>query len=139
MCAFFSVLILPVGSLGGRGPFVTFTFDDFHRSALTIGGAILEECGGRGTYYTAMGLLGGHDDYGEYFRSSDLRSLVDRGHELANHTYSHVAAGDVSLKNFSDRNRAMRRCSAGGPEEWCLKQLCLPLWQCDLDGKTKSR
>ena len=40
------------------GGVVSFTFDDFPRSAWSNGGAVLEEYDVRGTYYAAMGLAG---------------------------------------------------------------------------------
>ena len=43
--------------LGDRGPIVSFTFDDFPRTAATAGAAILESFGARGTFYTAAGLM----------------------------------------------------------------------------------
>lgn len=38
-------------------PTVSFTFDDFPKSALSAGGAILKQHGPRGTYYAVMGLM----------------------------------------------------------------------------------
>ena len=45
-------------AIAGRGPIISFTFDDFPRSALYTGGAILERFGLNGTYYAAFGLMG---------------------------------------------------------------------------------
>ncbi|MGZ6012840.1 MAG: hypothetical protein ACXWK0_13450, partial [Caulobacteraceae bacterium] len=39
-------------------PVVSFTFDDFPRSALTEGGGVLRERGWAGTYYAAGGFCG---------------------------------------------------------------------------------
>ena len=71
-------------------PIVSFTFDDFPRSALTVGGRILAEHGVRGTYYTAMGLLGQRTVVGDMFDGDDLDELVAAGHELACHTVGHT-------------------------------------------------
>jgi len=68
---------------------VSFTFDDFPRSAWVEGGAILERLGLRGTYYAAMGLAGGEDQLGPMFDFDDLRAAYARGHEIACHTFSH--------------------------------------------------
>jgi peptidoglycan/xylan/chitin deacetylase (PgdA/CDA1 family) len=78
--------------LGNRGPIVTFSFDDFPRSALTNGADIVERFGALATYYVAMGLMGTTNDLGEQFRCADLHSLVERGHEVASHTFSHFSA-----------------------------------------------
>ena len=93
----FNRRLVPTGT---HGPFVTFTFDDFPRTALTVGGSIIEGCRGRATYYAAMGLMGQKSENGEYFQSSDLQHLVHRGHELANHTFSHLSAWKASPTQF---------------------------------------
>jgi peptidoglycan/xylan/chitin deacetylase (PgdA/CDA1 family) len=89
------------GWIGGRehdahpsliwpGGVVSFSFDDFPRSALLAGGRILEDHGARGTYYAAADLTGTHDAAGLLFRSEDLRRAHERGHEIGCHTYSHL-------------------------------------------------
>jgi peptidoglycan/xylan/chitin deacetylase (PgdA/CDA1 family) len=92
-------------SLGNCGPLVSFTFDDFPRTALTVGGPILERYGARGTYYTAMGLMNmgsmnPSSEPGDLFRSEDLDALLERGHELASHTFSHLSSRSVSTEAF---------------------------------------
>ncbi len=71
------------------GGVVSFTFDDFPRSAWINGGAILEKFGKRGTYYAAMGLAGTAGDLGPMFDADDLCAAHVQGHEIACHTYSH--------------------------------------------------
>ena len=71
------------------GGVVSFTFDDFPRSAWLNGGAILEQLGKHGTYYAAMGLAGADSNLGKMFAPEDLRAAHARGHEIACHTYSH--------------------------------------------------
>ena len=86
--------------LGDFGPIVSFTFDDFPRTAYTTGGAILEQFGGRGTYYAAAGLMNTTNELGEQFRSEDIDSLLEKGHELASHTFSHISCRSVSEADF---------------------------------------
>jgi peptidoglycan/xylan/chitin deacetylase (PgdA/CDA1 family) len=86
--------------LPDRGPIVSFTFDDFPRSALEIGGEILKSYGGCGTYYAAIGLMGGVGELGEYFRPEDLKSLLADGHELGSHTFSHLSCRTSSFAAF---------------------------------------
>jgi peptidoglycan/xylan/chitin deacetylase (PgdA/CDA1 family) len=86
--------------LGNRGPIVSFTFDDFPRSALTIGGTILKRHGARGTYYAAAGLMNSVNHLGEQFRQEDLDSLLRDGHELASHTFAHISCRSVSSSAF---------------------------------------
>lgn len=86
--------------LGTSGPVVSFSFDDFPRSAYTVGGCILEGLGVRGTYYVAMGLINTTNRLGEQFRLEDLVSAAEKGHELASHTFSHLSSRQTSLANF---------------------------------------
>jgi peptidoglycan/xylan/chitin deacetylase (PgdA/CDA1 family) len=88
--------------LGPHGPIITFSFDDFPRTALTIGAEILERVGARATYYAAMSLMNTTNDLGEQFRDEDLGSVVDRGHELASHTFSHFSASRVGYDAFKN-------------------------------------
>jgi len=78
------------------GGVVSFTFDDFPRSAWINGGAILERYDRRGTYYTAMGLAGTANNLGPLFELEDLRAAHARGHEIACHTFSHRDCGRAS-------------------------------------------
>jgi peptidoglycan/xylan/chitin deacetylase (PgdA/CDA1 family) len=75
--------------IGWPGGIVSFTFDDFPRSAWVNGGATLEKYGCRGTYYTAMGLAGTANNLGPMFTLDDLRAAHAHGHEIACHTFSH--------------------------------------------------
>jgi len=71
-------------------PIISFTFDDFPRSALKVGGSILSEQGVRATYYASMGLMGKRSALGEMYDCEDLLSLVEQKHELACHTFNHL-------------------------------------------------
>lgn len=72
------------------GGVVSFTFDDFPKSALHHGGTILEKYEARGTYYTAAGLAGSEDEVGPMFDISDVQAAFARGHEIACHTRTHL-------------------------------------------------
>lgn len=86
--------------LGQKGPIVSFTFDDFPRSAFTAGAPILESFAARATYYVAMSLMKQKNALGEQFHREDLCALLERGHELGSHTFSHVSARKVSHREF---------------------------------------
>jgi peptidoglycan/xylan/chitin deacetylase (PgdA/CDA1 family) len=88
--------------LGSIGPVVSFTFDDFPRSAYTIGGKILKNFAARGTFYAAFGLMNTNNHCGDQFRLDDLAKLVDDKHELANHTFHHVSSRRTSVRTFVD-------------------------------------
>lgn len=87
--------------LGQLGPIISFSFDDFPRTAYSVGGSILEQFGARGTYYVAAGLMNS-DELGGQFHVDDLHSLVDKGHELASQTFRHSSSRSVSLPAFRD-------------------------------------
>ena len=87
-------------TVGLRKPIISFTFDDFPRSALLTGGAILEQFGLRGTYYASFGLMGRTAPTGEIFVPEDLSALVARGHELGCHTFAHCHSWDTKTKEF---------------------------------------
>lgn len=87
---------------GNTGPIVSFTFDDFPRTAYSAGAPILENFGARGTYYVAGGLMKRASDLGELFTAGDLLSLADRGHELGTQTFHHSSSRKLSLADFAD-------------------------------------
>jgi peptidoglycan/xylan/chitin deacetylase (PgdA/CDA1 family) len=72
-----------------RVPLISFTFDDFPRSALHTGGAILNSFGLAGTYYASLGLMGKQATSGTMFLPEDLPALLKQGHELGCHTFGH--------------------------------------------------
>ncbi len=90
-------------------PIISFTFDDFPESALTVGGTILESAGARGTYYTSLGLAGQITPTGKMFNLEQLSDLIARGHELGCHTYDHCPAWETDAREFEasvERNSA---------------------------------
>ena len=81
-------------------PIISFTFDDFPRSALHTGGAILERFGLKGTFYASFGLMGREAPTGPIFVREDLNALVARGHELGCHTFDHCHSWDTKTDVF---------------------------------------
>ena len=88
--------------LPAPGPFVSFAFDDFPRTAYTTGGSILKNHGIRATYYVALGLLNTITNVGEQFRMEDLQGVAADGHEVASHTFAHSSGRKVPLRTFRD-------------------------------------
>ena len=82
------------------GPTIAFTFDDFPRSSLLAGGAILETAGLAGTYFTSFGLMAQTTPTGEIFHREDLDRLTAGGHELGCHTYNHYPAWETEPKIY---------------------------------------
>lgn len=70
-------------------PLVSFTFDDFPRSAFLQAGPILGRYGLSGTYYVSLGLMGKQSPLGAMFQVEDLKELLRLGHELGCHTFNH--------------------------------------------------
>ena len=87
-------------NLAYRGGAVSFSFDDFPKSALATGGAILEKYGLRGTYYAALGLAGSDGNVGPIAELAEMREAHQRGHELACHTYSHLDCSRASAPDI---------------------------------------
>jgi peptidoglycan/xylan/chitin deacetylase (PgdA/CDA1 family) len=83
-------------------PLVSFTFDDFPRSALQRGGQILGEYGALGTFYASFGLMGTVAATGEIFNREDVDLLVAQGHELGCHTFAHCHSWETPTSVFAE-------------------------------------
>ncbi|MEO6340914.1 MAG: polysaccharide deacetylase family protein, partial [Caulobacteraceae bacterium] len=81
-----------------NAPVASFTFDDFPRSAWTIGGPILARYGARATYYPAGVFCGRIEDGIDYFDRDDLIACAAAGHEIGCHTYSHLRGAKTASK-----------------------------------------
>lgn len=79
---------------------VSFTFDDFPESAISMAEPILAAAGIRGTYYTSVGLAGTTGPTGKIFSATQLRPLVEAGHELGCHTFDHCPAWATPTADF---------------------------------------
>jgi peptidoglycan/xylan/chitin deacetylase (PgdA/CDA1 family) len=84
-------------------PIISFTFDDFPRSAFSAGGRILEQYGVAGTYYASFGLMGApaKSATAEMFVLDDATTLLSRGHELGCHTYAHSDSWKTETSAFA--------------------------------------
>jgi peptidoglycan/xylan/chitin deacetylase (PgdA/CDA1 family) len=92
-------------------PIISFTFDDFPRSAWLAGGTILERYGATGTYYASFSLMGqaATSDTSEMFLLEDATALLERGHELGCHTFGHCDAwktDPIAFKRSINENRS---------------------------------
>ena len=70
-------------------PLISFTFDDFPRSAFLNASAILGRYGVLGTYYVSLSLAGKQSQMGPMYQPEDLKELARLGHELGCHTFGH--------------------------------------------------
>src|SRR5260370_12894179 len=106
-------------SINPQWPLVSFTFDDFPRSALLVGGSILSRFGLAGTYYASFGLLGTDGPSGQQFVADDLTTLFEQGHELGCHTFSHCDSWKTDSRTFEDsviKNQAVLNDLSPGAE-----------------------
>lgn len=81
-------------------PLVSFTFDDFPRTAITNGARMLEAEGWRSTYYTSAALEKMVNHHGPHFNKSDLHTLNRKGHEIACHTLNHIDMSPLSSEEI---------------------------------------
>jgi peptidoglycan/xylan/chitin deacetylase (PgdA/CDA1 family) len=83
-------------------PYISFTFDDFPRTALHAGGNILGQFGLRGTYYASFGLMGKEAPTGMIFVPDDIKELLVQRHELGCHTFAHLNPWETTPRAFED-------------------------------------
>ena len=80
-------------------PIITVTFDDFPKTAASVGAPMLEAKGWRGTYYTSAKLEGTTNHHGPQFDRTDVITLDKAGHEIAGHSYDHSDLSEMSLED----------------------------------------
>ena len=108
-------------------PLISFSFDDFPKSAFWTGGAILKRYGLLGTYYASLGLMGTSAPTGRIFCAEDLKPLLKQGHELGCHTFGHCDAWETRPRDFEEsiiENRVALRKLLPGIE---FKTLSYPI------------
>jgi peptidoglycan/xylan/chitin deacetylase (PgdA/CDA1 family) len=86
-----AAVYLPTKTVRNRSnaPLVSFTFDDIPDSALINGARVLEGHGVRGTFYVSGGLCGSRFQDWTFIGTDAVRTLLDLGHEVGCHTFSH--------------------------------------------------
>jgi peptidoglycan/xylan/chitin deacetylase (PgdA/CDA1 family) len=99
--------------LKSRQPMVSFTFDDIPLSAATVGAPMLEEYGGRGTFYVAGGLVDRPNNHCDGIDARGIVKLRHSGHEIACHTFSHRRAIDLDAAAMATEIAQNRRYLEG--------------------------
>jgi len=111
------------------GKWVAFTFDDAYTSAVSNAPALLEDVGGRGTFFAVPSLVGQSSSWdGELARPlagwKALRELQASGHEIGNHTNTHPRLDSLSLTGqILEISEAQRRLLQEGIE---TESVCFP-------------
>lgn len=85
---------------------VSFTFDDFPKSAAEHGADAMDTIGASATYYTCTGMAGHQNIMGEIFEADDLRPLLEAGHEIGTHTETHLDCSRVDAKTIEQELEA---------------------------------
>ena len=89
-------------------PMISFSFDDAPKSSLA-GADILEARGLKGTWFIAAGLNDTVGPQGLIGNDEDTRRLAEAGHEIANHTFSHLDCGQADEETIvADVDRTER-------------------------------
>jgi peptidoglycan/xylan/chitin deacetylase (PgdA/CDA1 family) len=88
--------------LNNKRPIVTFTFDDFPKTAYTVGGEILNRYNFKATYYASLKFMGLELPYAKAFSAEDLDLLLKNGHELGCHTYDHFESWETPGGDFNE-------------------------------------
>jgi peptidoglycan/xylan/chitin deacetylase (PgdA/CDA1 family) len=108
---------------------VVFSFDDSYVSTLENAPPILEEVGARGSFYAVPSKVGGASDWdGDRRRPlanwDTLRHAERQGHEIGNHTHSHVHLAELP---FEEQREEVRKADMRLKEEGLSpKTFCYP-------------
>jgi len=98
-------------------PLISFTFDDFPRSAFLNASAILGRYSILGTYYVSLSLAGKESQMGPMFQAGDLEKLLHLGHELGCHTFGHCHSwntpADVYERAIVENQKALTQVLPG--------------------------
>jgi peptidoglycan/xylan/chitin deacetylase (PgdA/CDA1 family) len=113
-------------TLSGMEPMVSFTFDDIPDSAAKVGAPMLEEAGGRGTFYVAGGLLSQWSGHWNGADADDIVGLHAGGHEIACHTFSHRRTSDLDADGMAEEIELNRRFIEGLDSSIRLQNFAYP-------------
>ena len=83
-------------AMRNRRAIVSFTFDDFPRSAVSNGAGLLEDHGARGTFYLTGSYCGRVVDDVAQYGAEDLAALAGARHEIGCHTFTHPRVSTLS-------------------------------------------
>ncbi len=90
-------------------PIISITFDDFPKTAISVGANMLDKYGWTGTFYTCTGFAGITNHHGPQYDAADLPALEASGHEIAAHTYDHLDCTRLSEAQIQDQIKRNRQ------------------------------
>lgn len=91
------------------GRYVSLCFDDFPKSAATVGAPLVEAMGWKATFYVAGSYLGAErEHFGEMFDADDLRRLANNGHDFGCHTFDNLNCAKARPTEIYDQRRQNR-------------------------------
>jgi peptidoglycan/xylan/chitin deacetylase (PgdA/CDA1 family) len=111
-------------------PVISFSFDDFPKTALHVAGKILKEEGLTGTYFVSLGLLGKDSPSGQICTEEDVVEASAQGHELGSHTFSHCHSWDTDSATYErslvENQNALERLIPGASFRTFAYPISLP-------------
>ena len=87
-------------TMHNHSPLVSFTFDDFPKSAYLSGDQLLKNYGFTATYYVSLLKLGNESPSGILAGLEEIKAALAGGHEIGCHTYSHCDAWETKPSFF---------------------------------------
>jgi peptidoglycan/xylan/chitin deacetylase (PgdA/CDA1 family) len=112
--------------LSGTEAMVSFTFDDIPQSAASIAAPMIEEHGGRATFYVAGSLLSRWSGHWNGADADDIIGLHGKGHEIACHTFSHRRATELDADTLAEEIVLNRRFLEGLDSSIRLENFAYP-------------
>lgn len=106
----------PLGAVDSS--MITFSFDDFPRSAADTGADILASINAPAIYYACSGLANAVTITGEQYEPGDMLDLSKAGHEIGAHTHTHLDCAEATLETvLADINNNLNQLKAMGLEQ----------------------
>jgi peptidoglycan/xylan/chitin deacetylase (PgdA/CDA1 family) len=81
-------------------PIVSFSFDDFPRSAIQNGAKLLESLNAKGTFFASLELIDTKNQFDFLFTKDDLLYLESIGHEIGSHGFKHLDSRTLNTEDF---------------------------------------
>ena len=117
-------------------PIVSFTFDDFPKSAVNNGARLLDENGVAGTFFFCKSFADQTVDGIRYYESADLRALVEAGHEIGCHTAGHLRVSRFANGDIIDDIEANSAFLAEQLPDYTVSTFAYPFG--DINMRTKT-